>query len=81
MSHSKRSIRIAIDRGGTFTDVFAQDDAIHSSNLSRQIHFKLLSVDPKNYNDANVEGIRRVLIEFTGQPHPRHTPLITDRYA
>lgn len=40
----------AIDRGGTFTDVWAavpgQDDIV----------IKLLSVDPENYADAPTEG-------------------------
>jgi len=58
-------IKIAIDRGGTFTDVHAsvpgQDDII----------LKLLSVDPANYADAPTEGIRRILELATGQPHPR----------
>lgn len=54
-----RKIRIAIDRGGTFTDVIAivpgRDDIV----------LKLLSVDPANYDDAPTEGIRRIL-EITG---------------
>lgn len=32
---------------------------------------KLLSEDPSNYPDAPREGIRRVLEEVTGVPHPR----------
>ncbi len=32
---------------------------------------KLLSEDPDNYPDAPREGIRRVLEEVTGAPHPR----------
>lgn len=32
---------------------------------------KLLSEDPSNYPDAPREGIRRVLEEVTGIPHPR----------
>jgi len=32
---------------------------------------KLLSEDPANYPDAPREGIRRVLEEVTGEPHPR----------
>jgi hypothetical protein len=32
---------------------------------------KLLSEDPANYPDAPREGIRRVLEEVTGIPHPR----------
>lgn len=47
-------LTISIDRGGTFTDVIAE-------NAGRTIAFKLLSVDPHNYPDAPTEGIRRVL--------------------
>jgi hypothetical protein len=32
---------------------------------------KLLSEDPANYPDAPREGIRRILEEVTGRPHPR----------
>eukprot|EP00955_Chlamydomonas_euryale_P017456 186650-Chlamydomonas_euryale.AAC.3 len=42
---------------------------------------KLLSVDPANYKDAPREGIRRVLEEATGVPHPRSAPLDTSRIA
>lgn len=45
----------AIDRGGTFTDVFAQCPGGHVRVL------KLLSEDPANYMDAPTEGIRRIL--------------------
>lgn len=38
---------------------------------------KLLSVDPANYNDAPLEGIRRLLERFTGKEIPRGTPLDT----
>lgn len=66
-------IRISIDRGGTFTDVLAiipgQDDYV----------FKLLSVDPSNYKDANIEGIRRVLERVTGETIPRGVPLDTSK--
>ena len=46
--------RIAIDRGGTFTDVVAEmdDDSIAVA--------KLLSVDPGRYDDAAVEAVRRL---------------------
>ncbi|KAI1484920.1 Hydantoinase B/oxoprolinase-domain-containing protein [Biscogniauxia mediterranea] len=60
-----RGIRIAIDRGGTFTDCVAtvpgQDDIV----------VKLLSVDPSNYPDAPVEAIRQVLEKATGKPYPK----------
>jgi len=46
--------RIAIDRGGTFTDVVAEreDGSIAVA--------KLLSVDPGRYDDAAVEAVRRL---------------------
>lgn len=45
----------AIDRGGTFTDVYAT-----CPNGKIRV-MKLLSVDPANYSDAPTEGIRRIL--------------------
>ncbi|KAJ9523185.1 hypothetical protein QJQ45_024077, partial [Haematococcus lacustris] len=42
---------------------------------------KLLSEDPGNYPDAPREGIRRILEEVTGRPHPRTQPLDTSRIA
>lgn len=74
-----RSFRFSIDRGGTFTDVFAEFE--DSNGLSRQKVIKLLSVDPSNYPDAPREGIRRVLESETGKPHPRDRPLDTSRIA
>lgn len=47
--------QFAIDRGGTFTDVFARCPDGEIKTL------KLLSVDPANYSDAPREGIRRIL--------------------
>ena len=59
----------AIDRGGTFTDVFAKcpDGSIAV--------MKLLSVDPSNYKDAPTEGIRRIMQEFTGCSMPPSEPI------
>ena len=45
----------AIDRGGTFTDIVA-----HSSD-NQQRTAKLLSVNPGHYDDAALEGIRRII--------------------
>lgn len=45
----------AIDRGGTFTDVYAKCPG------GKVRVMKLLSVDPANYEDAPREGIRRIL--------------------
>ncbi|XP_058790910.1 5-oxoprolinase [Phymastichus coffea] len=52
--------RFAIDRGGTFTDVFAK---CPGGNIRVM---KLLSEDPANYDDAPREGIRRILEQETG---------------
>ncbi|KAL3462378.1 Hydantoinase B/oxoprolinase-domain-containing protein [Aspergillus heterothallicus] len=63
------SIKIAIDRGGTFTDclgiVDGRDDIV----------VKLLSQDPANYADAPIEGIRRILEQATGKTFPREEKL------
>ncbi|KPM41755.1 Uncharacterized protein C11D3.15 [Neonectria ditissima] len=67
------NIRIAIDRGGTFTDV-------HASVPGRpDIILKLLSEDPSNYKDAPTEGIRRILEQVTAESHPRGTALDLSR--
>lgn len=49
-------INIAIDRGGTFTDIWA------TAPDQPDIVFKLLSVDPNNYADAPTEGMRTMQI-------------------
>jgi 5-oxoprolinase (ATP-hydrolysing) len=62
----------AIDRGGTFTDVYCRlpDGKDHIS--------KLLSEDPSHYADAPTEGIRRVLQEFDSETdYPRGLPVQT----
>lgn len=67
-----RGIRIAIDRGGTFTDCvgnFGGEDLV----------IKLLSEDPGNYQDAPLEGIRRIMSHFLGREIPRGEPLDTSR--
>ncbi|KAI4596366.1 hypothetical protein KJ359_005495 [Pestalotiopsis sp. 9143b] len=65
LSEPVRGIRIAIDRGGTFTDCVA------SVPGQEDILIKLLSVDPSNYPDAPVEAIRRVLEKATGRSYPK----------
>ena len=56
--------RIWIDRGGTFTDIVAEDPegTVHTG--------KLLSENPGAYRDAAVEGIRRLLGLAPGEPLP-----------
>ncbi|PGH05604.1 hypothetical protein AJ79_06771 [Helicocarpus griseus UAMH5409] len=69
-------IKIAIDRGGTFTDCLGivegrKDDTV----------VKLLSQDPANYADAPIEGIRRILEQATGKCFPREKKLNTESFA
>ena len=56
--------RFWIDRGGTFTDVVARspEGDLHAD--------KLLSVDPGRYEDAAVEGVRRLLGLHSDEPIP-----------
>ena len=49
--------RFSIDRGGTFTDVYAECPG----GKIRVV--KLLSEDPIKYRDAPTEAIRRILEE------------------
>jgi 5-oxoprolinase (ATP-hydrolysing) len=53
--------KFAIDRGGTFTDVYA----ICPDGKERVT--KLLSVDPSNYPDAPKKGIRRILKKYSSE--------------
>ena len=66
----ERGIRIAIDRGGTFTDCVGEHGG-------REIIIKLLSEDPANYKDAPLEGIRRIVSHFQGREIPRGEALDT----
>jgi 5-oxoprolinase (ATP-hydrolysing) len=68
--------RFAIDRGGTFTDVYCE---IVEGDKIRSKVVKLLSEDPSNYQDAPTEGIRRILESETGIPHPRSQRVDTSR--
>ncbi|KAI1411984.1 Hydantoinase B/oxoprolinase-domain-containing protein [Hypoxylon sp. FL1857] len=67
-----KSVKFAIDRGGTFTDVFAAVPG------REDIVLKLLSVDPSSYDDAPAEGIRRVLETISGKQIPRGAPIPKD---
>lgn len=70
MTVADGKVAIAIDRGGTFTDIIYN----HAGNEGA---FKILSVDPDNYADANIEGIRRVLQIVEEKGVPRGVPLDT----
>ena len=52
-----RKFRFSIDRGGTFTDVYAECSG-------KVISMKLLSEDPA-YPDAPTEAIRRILSQVS----------------
>ncbi|KAH3680926.1 hypothetical protein WICMUC_000069 [Wickerhamomyces mucosus] len=67
-------LSIAVDRGGSFTDCIGVD----LNNQQNRHVIKLLSVDPNNYKDAPLEGIRRLLEKFTGDSIPQNVPLDTD---
>ncbi|KAM0714245.1 hypothetical protein Q7P37_010032 [Cladosporium fusiforme] len=72
----ERGIRIAIDRGGTFTDCVGNPG---TGKMEDDVLIKLLSVDPQNYDDAPLEGIRRLLSRFQGKEIPRGQPLDTSK--
>ena len=67
-----RGIRIAIDRGGTFTDCVGEQNG-------EEIIIKLLSEDPSNYQDAPLEGIRRIMSHFLKKDIQRGQPLDTSK--
>ncbi|EXJ96509.1 5-oxoprolinase (ATP-hydrolysing) [Capronia coronata CBS 617.96] len=67
---STKGIRIAIDRGGTFTDAWAQ-----IPGRQQDVVFKVLSQCPEEYEDAPTECIRQILEIATGSQIPRGVPL------
>ncbi|PLB46275.1 putative 5-oxoprolinase [Aspergillus steynii IBT 23096] len=67
-----RSDTVTIDRGGTFTDCLGIVDGREDD-----VVVKLLSQDPSNYDDAPIEGIRRILEKATGKSFPRNEKLDT----
>lgn len=73
-SGGRGGIRLAIDRGGTFTDCVGNPG---TGKMEDDIVVKLLSEDPQNYQDAPLEGIRRIMSKITGKDIPRDTPLDT----
>ena len=53
-----KKFRFSIDRGGTFTDIYAEVPGEPGYRV-----LKLLSENPGRYDDAPLEGIRRILKE------------------
>lgn len=60
---TRNMFKFAIDRGGTFTDIYAEISRPNASKNEFRV-MKLLSNDPDNYSDAPREGIRRFLFLF-----------------
>ncbi len=58
----KKGWSFSIDRGGTFTDIVAR------APDGRLLTAKLLSDNPEQYDDAAVEGMRRILAEDGEHP-------------
>lgn len=65
-----------LQRGGTFTDCVANPG---SGKMEDNIVIKLLSEDPSNYEDAPLEGIRRIMSKFLNKEIPRGEPLDTSK--
>ncbi|KAL4910884.1 hypothetical protein BDW74DRAFT_184529 [Aspergillus multicolor] len=67
-------IRIAIDRGGTFTDGIALIPN-NTTGKDQEIVLKVLSQCPDEYDDAPTECIRQILEIATNTKIPRGEPL------
>lgn len=74
LSYMEDKFRFAIDRGGTFTDVYAECPGGKIRVL------KLLSEDPTNYADAPREAIRRILEEVFDRVH-HHTSNTSESFV
>ncbi|KAJ4259004.1 hypothetical protein NW762_008092 [Fusarium torreyae] len=74
-SDARLNIKIAIDRGGTFTDCLGIVEG-----RKENILVKILSQDPANYPDAPREGIRRILEQATGHSFPRDQEIDTSQF-
>jgi 5-oxoprolinase (ATP-hydrolysing) len=82
VSNKDLRFRFSIDRGGSFTDVYCESYTVEGTQSSKdrgQHVLKLLSEDPSNYADAPTEGIRRLLQQLTGVPHPRSSLVDTSQ--
>ncbi|KAF4125410.1 5-oxoprolinase (ATP-hydrolysing), partial [Geosmithia morbida] len=73
MAPTTSGIRIAVDRGGTFTDAWAW-----IPETGEELVLKVLSNCPDEYDDAPTECIRQILETATKKEIPRGTPLNLD---
>ncbi|KAH6879541.1 Hydantoinase B/oxoprolinase-domain-containing protein [Thelonectria olida] len=74
MAATASGIRIAIDRGGTFTDAWAW-----IPETQQELVIKVLSQFPDEYDDAPTECIRQILEIATGTKIPRGALLNLDQ--
>ena len=74
-----RDVKFCIDRGGTFTDVYAEIPREGDAGEVAFVTLKLLSEDPANYASAPREGIRRVLETVHGREIKRDEKVPTER--
>lgn len=74
MAGTTSGIRIAIDRGGTFTDAWAW-----IPETKKTLVIKVLSQSPDEYNDAPTECIRQILEIAGNKPIPRGALLNLDQ--
>jgi 5-oxoprolinase (ATP-hydrolysing) len=65
-----------LKRGGTFTDCVGNPG---TGKMEDDVIIKLLSEDPSNYEDAPLEGIRRLMSKFLKKEIPRGEPLDTSK--
>jgi len=70
------AFRFSIDRGGTFTDVYAEVPGEEGFRV-----VKLLSENPLNYADAPREGIRRIMESVTGDSFPKESVKKTSSFS
>lgn len=80
------SMHISVDRGGTFTDVYASypsasNKSDEEGGAREELIIKLLSQDPGNYEDAPREGIRRVLEQVLEKKIPREEKFTTEKIS
>lgn len=64
----------AIDRGGTFTDIYCEIFSQSSKAKIDSTIMKILSEDP-SYPDAPREAIRRIITQYTKETHPQNKKL------
>lgn len=78
-NHNSEKFNFYLDRGGTFTDIYAELPSEYHDEFGPYYVTKLLSVNPGNYPDAPREGIRRILETVTKNKYPAKSPVDSSR--